>query len=114
LAGVDVIARTAGAAGAQAPAPRVPGQDSTGPPRPPANAPGRVEPSSAPAPPRAAPCGAPGAPEGGPRLLVDVAGARRAAGNVTVTLYGPRREDFLAPGGKPGRPPRRAPAGRAR
>ncbi len=29
-----------------------------------------------------------------------VAGARRAAGNVTVTLYGPRREDFLARGGR--------------
>jgi uncharacterized protein (DUF2141 family) len=51
-------------------------------------------------PPRAAPCGAPGAPEGGPRLLVEVAGARRAAGNVTITLYGPRREDFLARGGR--------------
>ncbi len=29
-----------------------------------------------------------------------VTGARRAAGNVTVTLYGPRREDFLARGGR--------------
>jgi uncharacterized protein (DUF2141 family) len=27
-----------------------------------------------------------------------VTGARSAAGNVTVTLYGPRREDFLARG----------------
>ena len=51
------------------------------------------------APPRAAACDAPGAPAG-PRLLVDVTGARRAAGNVTVTLYGPRREDFLARGGR--------------
>ncbi len=29
-----------------------------------------------------------------------VTGARRAAGNVTVTLYGSRREDFLAHGGR--------------
>jgi uncharacterized protein (DUF2141 family) len=29
---------------------------------------------------------------------VTVTGARRAAGNVTVTLYGARREDFLARG----------------
>ena len=50
--------------------------------------------------PRAALCGAADAPEGGPRLLVGVAGARRAAGNITVTLYGPRREDFLARGGR--------------
>jgi uncharacterized protein (DUF2141 family) len=31
---------------------------------------------------------------------VAVTGARRAAGNATVTLYGPRREDFLARGGR--------------
>ncbi len=49
--------------------------------------------------PRAAACDAPGAPAG-PRLLVEVTGARRAAGNVTVTLYGPRREDFLARNGR--------------
>ena len=29
-----------------------------------------------------------------------VTGARSAAGNVTVTLYGPRREDFLARGAR--------------
>ena len=29
-----------------------------------------------------------------------ISGARRAAGNVTVTLYGDRREDFLARGGR--------------
>lgn len=50
-------------------------------------------------PPRANACGAPDAP-GGPRLRVAVTGARRPAGNVTVTLYGPRREDFLARGGR--------------
>lgn len=46
--------------------------------------------------PRASACDAPR----GPRLRVAVTGARRAAGNVTVTLYGPRREDFLARGGR--------------
>ena len=54
------------------------------------------QPSAAP---RAGACDAPGAP-GGPRLKVAVTGARSAAGNVTVTLYGPRREDFLARGGR--------------
>jgi uncharacterized protein (DUF2141 family) len=49
--------------------------------------------------PRAGACGAPNALEG-PRLRVAVTGARRAAGNVTVTLYGSRREDFLARGGR--------------
>lgn len=49
--------------------------------------------------PRATACGAPDAP-GGPRLRVAVTGARRPAGNVTVTLYGPRRDDFLARGGR--------------
>lgn len=49
--------------------------------------------------PRAAACNASDAP-GGPRLRVAVTGARRAAGNVTVTLYGPRREDFLARGAR--------------
>ena len=44
-------------------------------------------------------CQAPGAPAG-PRLRVAVSGARSAAGNVTITLYGPRREDFLARGGR--------------
>lgn len=45
--------------------------------------------------PRATACSAAGAP-GGPRLHVSVIGARRAAGNVTVTIYGPRPEQFLA------------------
>lgn len=51
------------------------------------------------APPRATACTAPDAPNG-PRLRITVAGARRASGNVTVTLYGSRREDFLARGGR--------------
>lgn len=45
--------------------------------------------------PRATACSAPDAP-GGPRLHVSVVGARRVAGNVTVTIYGPRPEQFLA------------------
>ena len=44
-------------------------------------------------------CQAPGAPAG-PRLRVAVSGARSAGGNITVTLYGPRRENFLARGGR--------------
>ena len=40
-----------------------------------------------------------GAPAG-PQLRVAVSGARGARGSVTVTLYGPRREDFLARGGR--------------
>ena len=44
-------------------------------------------------------CQAPGAPAG-PQLRVAVSGARGARGSVTVTLYGPRREDFLARGGR--------------
>ncbi len=58
--------------------------------------------TSAPAaatPPRAAACGAPDAPAG-PRLRVAVSGARSGAGNVTVTLYGPRPDAFLARGGR--------------
>ncbi|WP_201306080.1 DUF2141 domain-containing protein [Roseomonas harenae] len=45
--------------------------------------------------PRATACAAPEAPAG-PRLRVTVTGARRVAGNVTVTIYGPRAEAFLA------------------
>ena len=45
--------------------------------------------------PRATACAAADAPEG-PRLRVAVTGARRVAGNVTVTIYGPRPERFLA------------------
>ncbi|WP_424134344.1 DUF2141 domain-containing protein [Roseomonas chloroacetimidivorans] len=45
--------------------------------------------------PRAAACAAPDAPEG-PRLRVTVTGARRVAGNATITIYGPRPEKFLA------------------
>jgi len=44
---------------------------------------------------RATACSAPDAPDG-PRLRVSVLGARRVAGNVTVTIYGPRPELFLA------------------
>ncbi len=44
-------------------------------------------------------CAAPDAPAG-PRLQVTVTGARRVAGNVTITLYGSRREAFLARTGK--------------
>lgn len=40
-------------------------------------------------------CAAGDAPEG-PRLRVVVTGARKVAGNVTVTIYGPRPELFLA------------------
>jgi uncharacterized protein (DUF2141 family) len=49
--------------------------------------------------PRAAACGAPDAPVG-PRLRVAVSGARSGVGNVTVTLYGPRPDAFLARGGR--------------
>jgi uncharacterized protein (DUF2141 family) len=49
--------------------------------------------------PVAAPCDARDAPSG-PRIEVSVLGARRVAGNVTVTLYGPRPEAFLARGGR--------------
>lgn len=45
--------------------------------------------------PRVTPCASAEAPAG-PRLRVEVTGARRAAGNVTVTVYGPRPEAFLA------------------
>ncbi|MCR0981088.1 DUF2141 domain-containing protein [Roseomonas populi] len=40
-------------------------------------------------------CTAPDAPQG-QRLHVTVTGARRAAGNATITIYGPRPERFLA------------------
>lgn len=36
----------------------------------------------------------------GPRIVVSVVGARKVAGNMTVTLYGPRPEAFLARGGR--------------
>jgi uncharacterized protein (DUF2141 family) len=58
-----------------------------------------VAPPVAVAAPNATVCQAPDAPAG-PRLRVAVSGARSAVGNVTVTLYGPRREDFLARGGR--------------
>lgn len=45
--------------------------------------------------PRATLCAAADAPSG-PRLHVTVAGARRVAGNITISLYGPRPEAFLA------------------
>ena len=45
--------------------------------------------------PRVTPCAAADAPEG-PRLRVTVTEARRAAGNATITIYGPRPERFLA------------------
>ncbi|WP_338661210.1 DUF2141 domain-containing protein [Pararoseomonas sp. SCSIO 73927] len=45
--------------------------------------------------PRVTACAAADAPEG-PRLRVTVTGARRAAGNATITIYGPRPERFLA------------------
>jgi uncharacterized protein (DUF2141 family) len=44
-------------------------------------------------------CGAPDAPDG-PRVEVVVTGARRVAGNMTITLYGSRPEAFLARSGK--------------
>jgi uncharacterized protein (DUF2141 family) len=47
-------------------------------------------------------CGAPGAPAG-PQIQVVVTGARKVAGNITFTLYGPRPEAFLARGGRIGR-----------
>lgn len=43
---------------------------------------------------RAAPCAAADAPAG-PRLAITVTGARNAAGNVTVTLYGSDPRAFL-------------------
>lgn len=49
--------------------------------------------------PRATACAAAEAPAG-PRLRVTVIGARKVAGNVTITVYGPRPEDFLARGGR--------------
>lgn len=58
-----------------------------------------IPPHPAAAAPQAAACQAPDAPDG-PRLRVAVSGARSASGNITVTLYGPRREDFLARGGR--------------
>ncbi|MBP0491225.1 DUF2141 domain-containing protein [Pararoseomonas indoligenes] len=45
--------------------------------------------------PRVTACAAADAPQG-PRLQVTVTGARRVAGNATITLYGPRPEHFLA------------------
>ncbi|WP_158611651.1 DUF2141 domain-containing protein [Teichococcus wenyumeiae] len=44
-------------------------------------------------------CGEPGAPSG-PRIEVVVTGARKVAGNMTITLYGSRPEGFLARNGK--------------
>lgn len=44
-------------------------------------------------------CGEPGAPNG-PRIEVVVSGARKVAGNMTITLYGSRPEAFLARTGK--------------
>lgn len=44
-------------------------------------------------------CGEPGAPAG-PRIEVVVSGARKVAGNMTITLYGARSEAFLARNGK--------------
>ncbi|MCO6416020.1 DUF2141 domain-containing protein [Siccirubricoccus sp. KC 17139] len=49
--------------------------------------------------PRATACAAAEAPAG-PRLQVTVTGARKVAGNITITVYGPRPEDFLARGGR--------------
>lgn len=49
--------------------------------------------------PRATACATADAPDG-PRLEVTVTGARQVAGNVTVTLYGARPDDFLARGGR--------------
>lgn len=49
--------------------------------------------------PSAAPCGEAHAPAG-PRLTVLVSGARKVAGNITITLYGPRQEAFLTREGK--------------
>ncbi|MBL6081716.1 DUF2141 domain-containing protein [Belnapia sp. T18] len=48
---------------------------------------------------RATACAAADAPAG-PRLQVTVTGTRKVAGNITITLYGPRPEDFLARGGR--------------
>jgi uncharacterized protein (DUF2141 family) len=48
---------------------------------------------------KAVACTAPGAPQAA-RLLVTVTEARSAAGNITITLYGSRREAFLARGGR--------------
>lgn len=45
--------------------------------------------------PRVTACAAADAPAG-PRLHVTVTGARRVAGNVTITVYGPKPERFLA------------------
>jgi uncharacterized protein (DUF2141 family) len=56
-------------------------------------APARAEEQSA------AACGTPGAPAG-PRIEVVVTGARKVAGNMTITLYGSRPEAFLARTGK--------------
>lgn len=44
-------------------------------------------------------CGAQG-DAAGPRIEVVVTGARKVAGNMTITLYGGRSEDFLARNGK--------------
>lgn len=44
-------------------------------------------------------CGAPGAPNG-PRIEVVVSGARKVAGNMTITLYGSQPDAFLARTGK--------------
>jgi uncharacterized protein (DUF2141 family) len=49
--------------------------------------------------PVATPCNAADAPSG-PRIEVSVLGVHKVAGNVTVTLYGPRPEAFLARGGR--------------
>ncbi len=49
--------------------------------------------------PRANACAAAEAPAG-PRLQVTVTGARKVAGNITITVYGPRPEAFLARGGR--------------
>ncbi|SDB74702.1 DUF2141 domain-containing protein [Belnapia rosea] len=48
---------------------------------------------------RATACAAAEAPAG-PQLRVTVTGARKVAGNITITVYGPRPEDFLARGGR--------------
>jgi len=45
--------------------------------------------------PRVTACAAPNAPAG-PRLHVSVVGARRVAGNITISIYGPHPERFLA------------------
>ena len=45
--------------------------------------------------PRVTACTAADAPAG-PRLHVAVTGARRVAGNITITVYGPKPERFLA------------------